>query len=363
MRLQDLLQWIQEFAPAQYSEEYDNVGLLVKGDENLTGVLVSLDCTEEVIEEAIQRKCNVIVAHHPILFKGIKRIIGASYVDRTLIKAIRNNISIIAIHTNLDNVHHGVNAELCKRLNIQNPQILQPKSKLLCKLYTYVPASHHEEVSAALFAAGAGNIGNYSECSFSTDGQGTFKANDQANPFIGQIGQRHTEPEKKLEVIFPAYLQTEILKALRESHPYEEVAYEVIALQNSYQLVGSGMVGNLTEPMEVIEFLKEVKNVLGTPVLRYTAPIKQKIKRVAVCGGAGFFLLKDAVKAGADVFITADIKYHDFFDADGKILLVDAGHFETEQFTKHLLAHEIQKNFPKFAVLISKTNTNPVNYL
>ncbi|MCX7744240.1 MAG: Nif3-like dinuclear metal center hexameric protein [Flavobacteriales bacterium] len=363
MKLQDLLKWVQEFAPVEYHEEYDNVGLLVKGEEFLTGILVSLDCTEEVIEEAIQKKCNAVIAHHPILFKGIKRIIGANYIERALLKAIRNNISIIALHTNLDNVHYGVNAELCRRLNIQNPQILQPKTKLLCKLYTYVPASHHEHVSNALFAAGAGNIGNYSECSFTTEGLGTFKANDQANPFVGQIGKRHTEPERKLEVVFPAYLQTEILQALRNSHPYEEIAYEVIELQNSYQMVGSGMIGNLPEPKEVMDLLQNVKNSLSIPMLRYTAPIKHKVQRVAVCGGAGFFLLKDAIKAGADVFITADIKYHDFFEADGKILLVDAGHFETEQFTKDLLAHEIQKKFPTFAVLISNTNTNPVNYL
>lgn len=363
MKLQDLLHAIQELAPAAYSEEYDNIGLLVKGEENLTGILISLDCTEAVIDEAVQRKCNVVVAHHPILFKGIKRITGANYVERTLLKAIRNNISIIAIHTNLDNVHTGVNAEICRRLGIQNPTILKPKTSLLRKLYTYVPASHHEQVSNALFAAGAGEIGNYSECSFTVEGQGTFKAGADANPFIGEIGQRHTESERKLEVIFPSHIELQVLRALRSAHPYEEIAYEIIALQNSHPLVGSGMVGNLFTPVNVKEFLQEVKQVLGVPMIRHTAPVKEMIQRVAVCGGAGFFLLNDAIKAGADVFITSDVKYHDFFDAEGKILLADAGHFETEQFTKDLLANEIQKKFPTFAVLISNTNTNPVNYL
>lgn len=363
MKLQDLLHALQDLAPAAYSEDYDNVGLLVKGDDDILGVLVSLDCTEAVIEEAIEKNCNVVVSHHPILFKGIKRITGSNYVERTLIKAIRNNISIIAIHTNLDNVHTGVNAELCRRLGIQNPTILKPKSSLLSKLYTYVPTSHVEKVKDALFVVGAGNIGNYSECSFSVDGQGTFKANSEAKPFVGEIGQRHTEEEKKLEVIFPTYLESQVLKALRRAHPYEEIAYEIIGLGNAHPLVGSGMIGNLSAPTNVQKFLQGVKVALGVPVIRHTTWIKETVQRIAVCGGAGFFLLHDAIKAGADVFITSDIKYHDFFEADGKILLADAGHFETEQFTKELLAHDIQKKFPTFAVLISKTNTNLVNYL
>jgi dinuclear metal center YbgI/SA1388 family protein len=363
MKLQDLIDALHELAPAAYSEEYDNTGLLVKGNEELTGVLVSLDCTEAVIDEAIEKKCNAVLAHHPILFKGIKRITGANYVERTLLKAIRNNISIIAIHTSLDNVHTGVNAEICRKLGIQNPSILKPKSSLLSKLYTYVPLSYHQQVSDALFAAGAGHIGNYSECSFTVEGQGTFKAGADTNPFVGEIGQRHTETEKKLEVIFPSHLQKHVLEALRKSHPYEEIAYEIIALQNSHPLVGSGMVGNLSAPIDVQEFLQGVKHALGVPVIRHTAPVKKTVQRIAVCGGAGFFLLQDAIQAGAEVFITSDVKYHDFFDADGKILLADAGHFETEQFTKDLLAHEIQKKFPTFAVLISNTNTNPVNYL
>lgn len=363
MKLQDLLQALQDLAPVAYSEDYDNVGLLVKGDENISGVLVSLDCTEAVIEEAIEKNCNAVVSHHPILFKGIKRITGATYVERTLIKAIRNNISIIATHTNLDNVHTGVNAEICRRLGIQNPTILKPKSSLLSKLYTYVPTSHFEKVRDALFVAGAGNIGNYSECSFSVDGQGTFKANSEAKPFVGEIGQRHTESEKKLEVIFPSHLELQVLKSLRSAHPYEEIAYEIIALENTHPLVGSGMIGNLSAPTDVREFLQEVKLALGIPVIRHTSWIKDTVQRVAVCGGAGFFLLHDAIKAGAEIFITSDVKYHDFFEADGKILLADAGHFETEQFTKELLANDIQKKFPTLAVLISETNTNPVNYL
>ncbi len=363
MKLRDLLHALQELAPIAYSEEYDNTGLLVRGNEELTGILVSLDCTEVVIDEAIEKNCNVVVAHHPILFRGIKRITGANYVERTLLKAIRNNISIIAIHTNLDNVHTGVNAEICRRLGIQNPTILRPKSSLLSKLYTYVPVSHHQQVSEALFAAGAGHIGNYSECSFTVEGQGTFKAGADANPFVGQIGQRHTETEKKLEVIFPSHLQNQVLQALRKSHPYEEIAYEIITLKNTYPLVGSGMIGSLSFPVDVMEFLHQLKQVLGIPMIKHTAIVKQTIQRIAVCGGAGFFLLQDAIQAGAEVFITSDVKYHDFFDADGKILLADAGHYETEQFTKDLLAHEIQKKFPTFAVLISNTNTNPVNYL
>jgi len=364
MKIKDITDFLESIAPLQYQESYDNSGLIV-GDKNSTikKALVTLDVTEAVIEEAVAEKCQLVIAHHPIVFGGLKKLNGKNYVERTVIKAIKNNIAIYAIHTNFDNVMDGVNAKICERLGLVDCEILLPKKQLLKKLYTFIPTPHYDRVTKAVFDAGAGYIGNYSETSFNVTGTGTFKGNKAANPTIGQRGVLETVEEIKFETIFPGIIESKVVEALIDAHPYEEVAYDIVALDNYYSKVGSGMVGNLQVPLEELTFLKATKKQLQTGCIRYT-PLRQKpVKRVAVCGGSGRFLLNNAIAAGADVFITADFKYHDFFDAEGKIVVADVGHFESEQFTKHLLIERISEKFPTFAALMSKINTNPINYL
>jgi dinuclear metal center YbgI/SA1388 family protein len=363
MLIKEIIECLEQFAPLSLQESYDNCGLIVGSDRTeITQALVTLDCTEEVVDEAIQNGCNFIIAHHPIVFGGIKKLNGKNYVERTVIKAIQNNIAIYAIHTNLDNVFQGVNSKIAEKLGLQKVQILQPKSGLLMGLSTYVPELNLETVREALFRAGAGNLGNYSECSFVSFGNGTFLPEDGANPVIGELHKRHSDNEMKLEVVFPSYLLHPVMAALKIAHPYEEVAYNLVQLANSYQEVGAGMVGELPEPMEEQEFLAYLKTKMELKSIRYTSFKDKKISKVALCGGAGSFLLKQAIGAGAQAYVSADFKYHEFFDAEKQLMIADIGHYESEKFTKSLICEVILKKFPTFAILLSKTDTNPVNY-
>lgn len=364
MKIRDITNAIAAFAPLQYQESYDNAGLLFgSADWELTGVLLTLDATEAVIDEAIEKKCNLVVAHHPIVFGGLKKINGNNYVERVAIKAIKNDIAVYAAHTNLDNVRNGVCDMMARRLELQQCSILSPKRELLRKLYTFVPQADAERVRAALFAAGAGHIGAYNECSFNVEGRGTFKAGEGTTPYVGTVGQQHIEAETKVEVIFPVYLEQVITKALLGSHPYEEVAYDIVKLENAYAEVGSGLIGTLKEPMEEAAFLRWVKQQFDTGCVRYTPLRGKPVRKVALCGGAGSFLLKRAISAGADAYISADFKYHEFFDAENQIVIADVGHFESEQFTVELFYHILTEKFPNFAPLKSTIRTNPVNYL
>ena len=363
MKLAALTAYLESLAPLNYQEEYDNAGLIVgHPDQEVTQALISLDCTEAVVDEAIATGCQLIISHHPIVFRGLKKFNSKTYVERVVEKAIRKGVALYAIHTNLDNVMNGVNTRICDTLGLKNCRILAPKHNLLKKLVTYVPQSHADEVRNALFAAGAGNIGNYSETSFNSNGTGTFKGNDATNPYVGEPGKRHLENEVRMETIYPANLESKIIMALTLAHPYEEVAYDLYSLTNQHQQVGSGMIGELEVPQNQESFLFHVKDKMRTHVIRHTALTGRPIKRVAVCGGAGGFLLKQAIAAGADIFITADYKYHEFFDAEGKIVIADIGHFESEQFTQQLLYEIIRKKFPIFAVRLTEVNTNPVKY-
>lgn len=326
-------------------------------------IVLFLDCTEAVVQEAIDRKCNVVVAHHPILFKGIKKLTGSNYVERTIIKAIKNNIAIYAIHTNLDNVAQGVNRKICDKIGLKNPRILVPKAGVLTKLVTFIPLESTEKVLKALYEAGAGQIGNYNNCSFSVEGTGTFKPNEDATPHIGKNLQQEYVKENRVEVIFPSYLQSKIMSALKKSHPYEEVAHYFTSLNNENQEVGSGMWGELEMAMEPLEFLKRLKESMDLPMIRYTHLIDKPVKKVAVCGGSGSFLLPDAKRSGSQVYITADFKYHEFFDAEDDIIVADIGHYESEVFTKELLQEVLTKKFPTFAINFSTTRTNPISYL
>lgn len=364
MQIKDITAYLESIAPLAYQESYDNCGLIV-GDKNATvkKVLITLDCTEAVVDEAIKEKCQLIVAHHPIVFSGMKKFNGKNYVERTVMKAIKHDIGIYAIHTNYDNVLNGVNAMICEKLDVTDCRILAPKRGLLKKLYTFIPTADHERVREAIFEAGAGYIGNYSEASFNTNGTGTFKGNEKSTPSIGKKGKLEQVEETKLEVIFPANIEGRVIAALKSAHPYEEVAYDIVSLDNELQTVGSGMIGRLKKSMNELDFLKKVKKTLGAGVVRHTPLLGKKVETVAVCGGAGRFLLNDAINSKADVYITADVKYHEFFDTEGQIVLADVGHYESEQFTKDLLFRHLSEKFPTFAFLLSKVDTNPVNYI
>jgi len=316
-----------------------------------------------VMNEAISMGCNLIISHHPLIFGGIKKIAPSDFIGNCIIKAIRNEISIYAVHTNLDNIQHGVNSILCEKLGLSACKILKPRKNVLRKLVTFCPSDKAEKVRLALFHAGAGHIGNYDCCSYNTEGFGTFRALENANPYVGKINKFHSQNEIKIEVIYPEFIEKKLLHALFTSHPYEEVAYDVYPLENEYSKAGEGMIGELSKEKDSNVFLREVKDILSIETIRHTKIIKQTVKKVAVCGGAGGFLIKDAISAGTDMLLTADLKYHQFFDAEDRIILADIGHYESEQFAKEILYELVKKNFPKFAVQISKANTNPVFYI
>ena len=364
MLLAKIITHLESIAHPIFQETYDNCGLLV-GNRNMevTGILVALDSIEAIVDEAIEKKCNLIVAHHPIVFSGLKKINGNSYVERVLIKAIKNDIAIYAIHTNLDHVLNGVNSKICEKIGIQNYKILAPKKGLLRKLVTYCPKQHTAAVRKSLWEAGAGEIGNYFEVSFSAEGIGTFKGNENSNPVFGVKGELIEESEDRLEIIYSVNKETAILSALFKSHPYEEVGYELIPIANSWQDVGSGMIGNLNTPIPLNDFLQTLKVAMNTAVIRYTPIAGKMIAKVAVCGGAGSFLVQDALSAGADILISADFKYHQFFDGEGEMVIADIGHFESEQFTIDLLADLLKQKLPTFAILKTGINTNPITYL
>lgn len=365
-KIKDVAAYLESLMPRALQESYDNTGLLT-GDPNarVLGILATLDCTESVVDEAISLKSNLIVAHHPIIFKGLKKLTGQTYVERTVIKAIKNNVAIYTAHTNLDNVYQGVNKKIAEKIGLKNTKILAPRKGTLSKLVAFVPKEHLEEVTNKLHEAGAGQIGNYKNCSFQIPGTGVYLPTNDAKPFMGKPGQRETVNEVRLEVLLPTHLETSILEALRSSHPYEEVAYYLNRVENENQEIGAGLLGETANPEEPIQFLMRLKKQMNVSVIRHTPLLLDRpvVQRVAVCGGAGSFLLPEAISQGVDVFISADFKYHEFFDADGKIIIADIGHYESEQFTKELFIEVLSKKFHTFAINFSKTVTNPISYL
>ena len=363
MKINDIISFLESQAHPSLQEQYDNAGLITGNAAwECTGIICSLDATEEVVKEAIEKKCNLIVAHHPIIFGGLKKINGKNYVEKTVITAIKNDIAVYAVHTNLDNVLHGVSGKMAAMLGLQNVSVLALKDSTLKKLFTFAPLDKAEQVRNAIFTAGGGHIGNYSECSFNAEGIGTFKGGEGTNPYVGEAGKLHQEKEIKIEVIIPAYLESRVVAAMKAAHPYEEVAYEIVSLSNTHQGIGSGVIGELPAVLDETQFLTRLKEVFGVPVIRHTALSGKPVKKVALCGGAGSFLISKALAAGADAYITGDLKYHEFFDANSRILLADIGHYESEQFTLNLLQEILEQKFPTFAVLKTAVKTNPVNY-
>ncbi|MEM6841788.1 MAG: Nif3-like dinuclear metal center hexameric protein [Bacteroidota bacterium] len=362
-QIHDITTYLETIAPRSYQESYDNAGLLTGNPQaKVSGVLVSLDAIESVVDEAVKQNCNLIVAHHPIIFRGLKSLTGRTYIERTIIKAIKNDIAIYAIHTNLDNVYNGVNAKIAEKLGLQQTRVLVPKSQTLQKITTFVPRENAEAVLNALSQAGAGNIGNYQNCSFQVSGTGTFQPNKQANPHIGEAGKLERVDEQRIEVILPNHLTNRVLQALRTAHPYEEVAYYLHDLENENQEVGSGMIGLLPQAQPGAEFLGYLKEKMNLSIIRHTALLGRPVKTVAVCGGSGSFLLPHAIRQQADAYVTADYKYHEFFDADGQIMIADIGHYESEVHTKELIQELLCQKFVSFAVHLAETNTNPVFY-
>ena len=363
MKIKELTSFLEQKYPLGSQADFDNCGLITgNANDEITSVLVSLDCTEEIIDEAISLGANMVVSHHPIVFRGLKKITGKNYVERTIIKAIQNNIAIYAVHTNLDHHLSGVNAEIAAKLDLENLQILDPVQNSLYKLCVFVPQDHLSKVERALFQAGAGHIGNYAECSFESSGIGSFKPLEGADPFEGKIGSRTKAEESKIEVLVSKHKLSAVLHAMNDAHPYEEVAHDIIPLANINQEEGSGMIGELKSPVDTLTFLAKIKQVFHCGTIRHTDIVKQKIRTVAICGGSGSFLLPKAIARKADLFITADFKYHEFFDAENKIIIADIGHYESEQFTINLIQREISNNFAKFAVHLTGINTNPINY-
>lgn len=362
-KIKDVINYLETIAPLSYQESYDNSGLLTGcKKDSVNGIIITLDCTEEVVQEAIDKDCNLVIAHHPIIFSGLKKITGANYVERTIIKAIKNDVAIYAIHTNLDHIISGVNYKFASKLGLKNISILQPKTATLNKLVSFVPKVNQAQVLDALHNAGAGNIGNYSECSFTTEGVGQFTPNQEANPVVGESNKLEKVNESRIEVLVPTHLANSIISALKESHPYEEVAYYISPINNLNQEVGAGIIGELENKLSREEFLAYLKTTMNLNVIKHTNGFKGDIARVAICGGSGSFLLKEAIAKNADAYISADFKYHEYFDAENHLILCDIGHYESEVATKDLLYDILSKKFSSFALNLSEIDTNPISY-
>ena len=364
MKIQELILFLEERFPLFLQESYDNSGLIIGSpDLKITNVLICLDCIEEVVDEAIENNCNLIIAHHPIIFTSLKRINGNTHIERTIIKAIKNNIAIYALHTNLDNIVGGVNTKICDNLGLINQQILLPKEDLFRKLTVYVPEENADQVRNSLFNAGAGSIGSYKNCSFSSIGEGTFLPLRGSNPTIGSHGKQSKVREIKVEVVFLKNIYHKLIKCMKDAHPYEKPAFQINKIDNLVNQYGSGMFGELKSPVQIDKFISSLNSTMNARFIKHTKLVKDHVKSVAVCGGSGSFLINQAKSVGADVFISSDMKYHEFFLAEDDIVLIDIGHYESEHYTKNLIYDILVNNFSKFAILLSKINTNPINYL
>ena len=365
MTIKDVTSALEVFAPLALQEDYDNCGLQV-GDNSVecSGVLLCVDVTPSIVDEAAKRGCNLIISHHPLIFKGLKRLTGSSQVEQTALKAIKAGIAIYSCHTAIDNATNGVSWEMANKLNVCNIKTLDPQREKLLKLSVMVPHAHCDAVKNAIFEAGAGAIGNYDCCSFSVEGDGSFRAKSGANPFVGEEGVLHHEPETRIDVILPRWLKYRVESALIKAHPYEEPAYEFIALENAMKNVGSGVIGELATPIKLSQFISQVKEAFNSPVVRSnTSDVEQEVSVVAMCGGSGSFLIRNAISQGAQVYLTSDTKYHDFIDYKNDIIIIDIGHFESEQCTKNIFYRIIQEKFPNFALYYSELEKNPINYL
>ncbi|MDA3882603.1 MAG: Nif3-like dinuclear metal center hexameric protein [Bacteroidales bacterium] len=364
MKIKELHSVFQEFAPFSLQESYDNSGLQIGDfDDEISAILCTIDITEEVIEEAHELGVDCIISHHPLIFKKLSRISSAHFVERCVRKAIQYNIAIYCVHTNIDMISGGVNSKIASKLGLHNTRILAPEKEQLCKIVSYVPHSHASLVKEVMAEAGAGHIGNYDSCSFTVRGEGQFRALENTQAFVGEPYKIHTEQESRIEMLCPVYAQQKVISALLAHHPYEEVAYDIFLTENTHPSIGAGMIGEFSEPISVESCVALLKKTFSVPYVKLCKSELKKVSKVAVCGGSGSFLISQAQKQGADIFITADVKYHDFFLPDNKMIIADVGHYESEQFTKEIFYDLVMKNFPKFATHFSQVNTNPIKYL
>jgi dinuclear metal center YbgI/SA1388 family protein len=363
MQINEIINVLEDFAPLSLQESYDNAGLLL-GDRELDvkAALLCLDVTEEVIEEAVYKDAGIIISHHPVIFSGLKKLTGQGLVERVVLKAVRNNIALYAAHTNIDTVWGGVNSRIAGKLGLNNTEILSPVADMLRKLVVFVPVKHATMVREAIFAAGAGHIGEYDQCSFNIEGEGSFRGSGKSDPYAGKAGTLHFEKELRIETIFPSFLESRIIREMIRAHPYEEVAYDIYPLKNKWDRAGMGMVGELARPVEAVDFFGHLKAVFGIKTIRHSKIHRRKIGRVAVCGGSGSSLINAARISGADIYVSGDFKYHNFFEADANFMIADIGHFESEQFTMEIFYELLTKKFPNFAVHFSDANTNPIHY-
>ena len=363
MSIDEIISVIEDFAPLALQESYDNAGLLVGDREQIVeGVLLCLDVTEEVIDVAVKKGAGLVIAHHPVIFGGIKKLTGTNFTERVVLKAVRENISIYAAHTNIDSVWGGVNSRISEKIGLKNPEILSPAGGMLRKLVVFVPRDHASKVREAVFKAGAGHIGEYDNCSFNLEGEGSFRGSEDSDPFVGKRGAIHFEKEIRVETIFPGFLENRIIESMIRAHPYEEVAYDIYPLQNRWDRAGMGMVGDLDSDIDAVLFLKKLKDIFGVKTIRHTKYLQKKIKRVALCGGSGSSLIDAARKSGADIYVSGDFRYHDFFEAGAGMMIADIGHYESEQFTIEIFYDLLRKKIPNFAVHFSDVNTNPIYY-
>ena len=363
MTIQKVITEIEKHIAISQAEDFDNVGLLCGLPErNVSGILVCHDALENIVEEAIHRNCNLIVCFHPIIFSGLKSLTGKNYVERAVLKAIENKVAIYAIHTAFDNDFHGVNAGICNLLGLKNLKILQPKKDNLKQLNVYVPNDHSENVKEALFSAGAGNIGFYDECSFKIEGKGTFRPIEGSSPFSGEQNIRENADEAMISVIFESFKQNQIVAAMKAAHPYEEVAHQIYQLENDNQYSGLGMYGEFETEVDENYFLNLVKEKFNLNIIKHSDLNNKKIRRVGVLGGSGASGIKAALSKKCDAYLTGDLKYHDYFLAESKMLICDIGHYESEQLVSQQLFEILSQKFSTFAVLKSSEKTNPVNY-
>lgn len=364
MKIKEVISALEMFAPLPLQDGFDNAGLQIGlTDVEATGALLCLDVTEAVIDEAVSMGYNLIVAHHPLLFKGYKSITGKDYVERCIMKAIKHDIVIFAMHTNLDNALQGVNYKIAEKLGLQHVAILDTRENSLLKLVTFVPKEQAEAVRQALFNAGCGCIGNYDSCSYNVEGTGTFRAGKDTNPYCGEIGKLHTEKEVRIETVLPSFRKQTVTKALIEAHPYEEPAYDFYPLANRWMQAGAGVVGELAEAMNETDFLQSVKHTFGAGCVKHSRLTGKKIRKVALCGGAGAFLLPKAAALQADAFITGEVKYHDYFSYESSILITEIGHYESEQYTTEIFQTILKEHFPGLNTQITRIDTNPIKYL
>jgi dinuclear metal center YbgI/SA1388 family protein len=364
MKLKDLTSFLDSAIPLSFQEGYDNAGLQVGSpDKEISSALITLDVTDEVLDEAGYAGCDVIISHHPLIFTGIKQLTGKNNTERILLKAIRQDVAIYSAHTNLDVLENGVSRKMAEKIGLKNIRVLIPLKNKLLKLVTFIPEEHLGKVREAVFNAGAGVIGGYDKCSFITSGTGSFRAGERTEPFKGDKGKLHFEKEFRLETVLFSHMKSRVIKALLETHPYEEVAYDLYPLENDNINSGMGCTGEFTEPVSEKKFLKMLETAFSAKGIRYSKPGGREISKVALCGGAGGPYLNEAITSGADAFVSADIRYHSFFEAGNEIFLADIGHFESEKFSVEILYDLINKKFPTFAVRFSEINTNPINYL